>query len=574
MQMKKLLALVLSVIMAFSIIACGSSTDSPQQGGTSSTQSGTASDSASSTDAQPDAVFDPMAKYDPAITVTTAISLDDEMQNYLGIKSDLLENNNWINAYRNELGIDVSIDWAVPNTQYEQKLNSTIIANDLPDIIAVNAQQLRLLVRNGMAADLTDVFEQYASPFTREMMEADGYMGLTEATIDGRLMAIPLVQGNVDDSNMLWIRKDWMDQLGKTAPKTIDELIELAEAFMEADLDGTGQAYGLGVTTGSWISFLGGGWGDLPGFFEGFGAYPHAWLDIDGKAAFGRIQPEMRDALAKLAGMYESGVIHREFATRDLTEDIAAGRVGIMYGQHWNSFWPLQMNIDNNPHADWLPFPIPTVDGSPGISMLGNSAWTFYVVNPDFANPEAVVKLYNFHYAVDCALSPDYDGDQFHIGGDRVQEQPESAFNWSIVKGFYPTQNLFIHRGLKAYFAGDESVREIGWINDAVTSTLEYEEDPIGNAVSWGGYRWSGPEGAFSVIDYYQTNKHTIYNLLNYSTDAMAEYNTTLDDMSITTFSRIIMGVDPIEEFDTFVADWWRLGGETITNEVNYELGR
>ena len=569
-RIKRLLVLAIAAIILASSAAC--SQNDPQS--TPAPAGTTPGTSATEPANNGDTPFDPMAKYDPPITISTAVYLDDEMQTFMGLKEGVLENNNWMDAYAEDLGISITYDWAVPNAQYEQKVNTTIVANDLPDIIAVNASQLRLLVENGMVADLTDVFEQYATPFTKEMMEADSWIGIGQATFDGRLMALPRVDGNVDNANMLWIRNDWLEALGRTAPATIDELIDLAKAFMEADLDGTGQAYGLGAFAG-WGNFLEGGFGELTPFFQGHGAYPQGWVDVNGKAEFGRVQPVMRGVLEKLAEMYADGILHREFATRDLTEDVTAGRVGLLFGQHWLSFWPLQLTIDNNPEADWIPCPIPTVDGSPAKPMLGGSAGLFYVVNPDFANPEAVVKLYNYYYDKDCALSPNYDGDRFHIAGDRAQDEPEATWQWAVVKSFYPIQNLFIFRGLREYLAtGNEDLLEIGWISDAVDSLTDYLEDPIANAVRWGAYRWSGPGGAFSVIDQYQAHGNFILDLITYTTDSMVEYNTTLNDMAYTTFTKIIMGVDPIEAFDTYVSDWHTLGGDKITAEVNFELGR
>ncbi|MDG0791489.1 hypothetical protein OMP38_11890 [Cohnella ginsengisoli] len=48
----------------------------------------------------------------------------------------------------------------------------------------------------------------------------------------------------------------------------------------------------------------------------------------------------------------------------------------------------------------------------------------------------------------------------------------------------------------------------------------------------------------------------------------MVERQTTLDKMQNEVFVRIILGA-PIGEFDKFVQDWNKLGGEQITREVN-----
>jgi len=49
----------------------------------------------------------------------------------------------------------------------------------------------------------------------------------------------------------------------------------------------------------------------------------------------------------------------------------------------------------------------------------------------------------------------------------------------------------------------------------------------------------------------------------------MSDKNATLTKMEYETFTKIIMGAAPIEEFDKFVENWYKLGGEQMTNEVN-----
>ena len=91
-----------------------------------------------------------------------------------------------------------------------------------------------------------------------------------------------------------------------------------------------------------------------------------------------------------------------------------------------------------------------------------------------------------------------------------------------------------------------------------------------GDNTWWGSYMWSGPEGAFTVINYYDTNKLTRLNsYIKADTEAMVAKNATLRKMKIETFTKIIMGAAPIEEFDNYVDNWKKLGGDDITKEVN-----
>jgi putative aldouronate transport system substrate-binding protein len=52
-------------------------------------------------------------------------------------------------------------------------------------------------------------------------------------------------------------------------------------------------------------------------------------------------------------------------------------------------------------------------------------------------------------------------------------------------------------------------------------------------------------------------------------TPTMVERMSTLDQMQQEVFTKIIAGTLPLEAFDKFVTDWYALGGEDITAEVN-----
>ena len=271
------------------------------------------------------------------ITITTVVSLDDTMQAMVGTNPDVATNNNWYNGYKEDLGIEVVNVWSVPATQYDDKLNAQIAADDLPDVFKVTADQLKTLVENGMVMDMTQVFSDYASDFTLEMMEADDQVGLSQATYDGKLMALPCAQGNTGIMPVMWIRRDWMDKLGYEAPKTMKELEALALAFVTEDPDenGADDTYGIALSNDLYSSDL----CDLTGVFAGFEAYPEEWIEQDGSIVSGFIQPEVKNALETMSVWYQEGIFDPEFIAKDsskVAEDIISGKVGISFGSHWN----------------------------------------------------------------------------------------------------------------------------------------------------------------------------------------------------------------------------------------------
>lgn len=576
--LRSFLLVSLAVVMLFSAASCTSPTTPAAPG--SSSQAAAADSTAAAADPAT-AVADPLGKYDTPITFTTVIELNDEMQQMIGVQSDVLTNNNWFNGYKEDLGINVEVSWSVPKVQYDEKLNAQISANDLPDVFKVTDKQLKLLVDNGMVADLTQVFADYSSDFTKEMMAADNNVALSQATFNDKLMALPYVGGNRDPVPVMWLRRDWVEKVGKSVPTTTKELEELALAFINEDPDGNGAAdtYGIALHKDLW----GSGLCDVSYMFEMFDSHifgtliNNAWLEKGGKLENGMVQPETKTAITVFADWYSKGIFDKEFISKDsskVAEDLTAGKVGIAFGQHWNAFWPYPDALTVNPDADWAPFAIPSETGAPAKVMVNGSAPFFYAVNVDSANPEAAVKLYNYFYKKDCALSPDYDK-TFHVPSSEMMDKPMEAFQWAIVRSTYPTQNLFIHRGVLQYNSGDKTAIENSWVSDNALQGEQYMADPVANRQYWATYMWSGAEGAFSVVDAYEKGGQMLQNgYILADTDAATQYGTTLQQLTLENVTKIINGSTPVSDFDKFIEQWKSLGGDAITEEVNAAAGK
>ncbi|MDR1598963.1 MAG: extracellular solute-binding protein [Oscillospiraceae bacterium] len=516
---------------------------------------------------------DPMAKYAETVKLTTAKSIGDSLQSFIDKKPDVLTDNIWFNDYRNLFNIDVAYSWTAPSAQYREKMNTQIAANDLPDFFQVDASQLKMLVEYGAAADLTDVFAKYASPFTNEMMEADMRVGLGQSTFGGKLMALPSVGGNRDGSVFWWIRYDWLEKLELKEPETFGEMLETLYAFTNNDPDGNGKddTVGLGMVKEFITDTFG-----INALSEGLGAYITGWVGKDGAVEAGTIQPEVKKALETLAKLYADGVLDREFIVKDsskVAEEVVSGKIGMFSGGHAQAFWPLQDAKNANLDSNWRAISIVSDNGEKPKTMLDGSASNFYAVNVDCEDPEAVVKLYNYYYAKDPALSPDFD---FHYHG-RLDADPESEiteyYNWAAIASWYPMQNLFIHRGVDSYFNdGDESALENYWIMDNINGNQKYMD---GDTSYWSTFGWSGPSdySGEGRIDYYDKNGMFIQNAyIGAATDSMTLYNVTLEQLRLETFTKIITGESSIDEFDNYIAQWKKLGGDTITQEVNDAL--
>jgi len=510
---------------------------------------------------------DPLGKYDPPVTVTTVKSIIDGV---IFINGDDIGNNTWTRFYQSKLGIKGQVLWAVPQAQFDQKLNLAIASNDLPDIIPANLAQFKQLVDSGVALDVTQIFKDNISPLAKQMFDLDKGVALSQASVGGKLYGIPQLTGNTDSPQMIWIRADWLKKLGLAPPKTMDDLTKIATAFKTKDPDGNGKADTFGV---AFNKDLFGTISDIEGLLEGYHGYAgdNDWIKTsDGKIAYGAIQPEVKVGLAKLQQFYKAGLLDPEFIVKDaskVNESIVGGRVGIVFGQHYLPFWPLQdaKNADHN--ADWKPYPLVSADGKPAQPITGGSAVVIYVINKKAKNPEAAVKLLNAYYSKDLPLSPDFD-DSFHKIDAIADRAQVPVFQYAFVQGWHPQQNLFIHQGVRDFFNGKQTDKSkmIFWIKDNVGQD---ELALKGDISKWGGLMWSGPDGAFSVVDkYWSSGLVKVSAFIGASTETQVAKWSTLNKLKLETFTKIILG-QPLSEFDKFVDNWKKLGGDQVTKEVN-----
>jgi len=505
-------------------------------------------------------------KYDPPITVTAVRDQDPSMAFKPG---EDISNNAWIKAYKDELGIELKYEWIVPSDQYDAKMNIAISSNQLPDIFRVNASQLQQLVRAGKVADLTEAYETHATELTRQSIEL-GQLAKAAATFDGKLMALPPDEGGYEGSlQLLWLRSDWLKKLNLEQPKTWDDLEKIMDAFANRDPDGNGKkdTYGLALTK----DLYGNGVAETTGVFNAFGAFPNIWIEGgDGSIVYGSIQPEVRTALAKLQELYKRGLIDPEFGVKDggkLGEDFANNKIGVNMGALWNSLWPLQDSVSKNPEADWTVGPLVSATGNPVQYTANLDFNSFWVANKKAKNPEALIKLFNL--GNEKIYSGNADPKVFHT--EIVDGKEYGHFKEALVQGAgsNPIGGNFGHykKVTAALDAKDPSglnPEQKGYYDKIVA----FEG---GDRATWGTMRVFGHESAYKVIEGIYENKDQNVKFTKFygaPTKTMAQKRATLEKMQLETFTNIILGA-PIEEFDKFVENWKKLGGDQMTKEVN-----
>lgn len=551
---KALTAASLLLATALALGACSNSNN----GGTNAQPSGEPAENGGQTAA----VTGPLGKYDPPIEVTTVRAVN---QGFKYDEGKSIDNNIWTDIFKEQYGINVKNLWVVDESQYRQKLNISIASGDIPDFMIVNKEELLRLSEEGQLEDLTQLLEQYGSDYLKELLDQDNGTAMNAATYEGQLLGIPQMQvnGGVSTSEMIYVRADWLENLNLTEPKTIDDVIKIAEAFAknDPDLDGKNDTYGLGLNKDLFLAH-----GTVKGFFNGFQAYPDIWLkDGSGKLVYGSIQPEMRTALDKLSQLYKDGIIDREFTVKDwnkIAEDVAADRLGLAYGNVSDGGFIHKMNKENNPDAEWKVYPIVSVDGSAVNPQLGDTANNFFVVKKGAKHPEAMIQLANIYL------------EHYYLTSYAPDPNPFISNANGVFPGkYHPVLIDPLNVNLDAFRQVQDALAKKDGSQLGFPANVHYDrltKYAAGDKAMWFSTIVFGGEGSYSVIDYYDKNKLGLYNAFQgAATPTMSEKMASLKKFQDETFTKIIMGESPISEFDKFVEEWKKLGGDQITAEVN-----
>jgi putative aldouronate transport system substrate-binding protein len=507
--------------------------------------------------AESSAADGPFGKYSEPVTISLVKNLGQSSMEFP--PGDSLENNVWTRYYAETFNIVFDWKWSTPLDQYDQKVNIAITSGDIPDIMKVNNVQLKMMVDNDQIMDLTDLLDEYASDFSKEVLSADGGASLESATIGGRLMAIPSIQSSLQSANVLWVRTDWLDNLGMSLPETVDDFWAVAEAFTYQDPDGNGVDDTFALALNKDLFGTGSVYAGGEGFFNMYDAYPNIWIDKDGGLAYGSIQPEVKTALAALQEMYARGYMDPEFGVKDankVNEDVNAGRAGMMFGNFWNAAWINDAKVAD-PTFEWVPIAIP----GNAKAQLSFGTTSFFVVSKDCKNPEAAFKLLNGY------LEKGY-GETAEPTTYNITPEGYGPFDYPVITMEPPMKNFTAAQKVTAaLLSGDPSDLNAEQMNYYELSLLSMAGDHTNN--NWHQLKMFGPGGSLGVISKYWEDGNVVQDqYFGPPTQTMTERKSTLDKLQLTNFTSIIMGA-PIDDFDTFVTNWLSLGGQGMTDEVN-----
>ena len=576
MKQKQIIALVsATALVATALAGCGKTSEENTQTTAVSTQT-TAVSEAEGT-AKEDL---PFSKYAETVTVHLGGSLNPNAKVPNGMS---IEDNLYTRFLKDDLNIEVVYDWVASSSDFDEKMNLCIGSGTIPELMNVNAAQYRALLKYDMIQPLDQYFDDYASDTLKGYLESGGEeLKKCISNDKGEMMAIPTPNITASGINEMWIRQDWLDKLGLEAPRTWDEMVKVAEAFVTQDPDGNGEDDTIGIlgpSNSDHMNAIGGNQYGLDPLFSSFQSYPQYWLQgEDGTVEYGSIQPETRDALEKISELYTNKLIDPEMLVRsDSKEPLLAGKVGIFFGPWWSGYTVADATLAGA--ADWRAYFTPLSEDGNYYTHMAEPTTQYVVASKACKNPEAAFKIINYLI-------------------ENQQKWVDEGISTTemVTSDFYPLYNTYDNADeievsydvLTKYLAGETTMDDVDFskhklLKSDMEAVKKLKKEPYDD---FSLDKWNLDSDiaknnlprlvAILVGDAPSVNEKyvPVYNAYNGQTETMETKWANLKKMEEETFSKIVMGKADISEFDTFVKNWKSQGGDQILKEINDELSK
>lgn len=475
-----------------------------------------------------------------------------------GHDTDAISENDTVLAWLEEK-FDVKINpWFIERSNAAELLAARWAADEVPDIFWLETTDLFVsAVNQNLCLELTEEMIEELLPNSLKWLKEFDPDCFDMVSVNGKIYGLPRVNLDSKFPYAPFWRASWLEKMGYEKgdyPKTIDEFEEAFYFFAKNDPDGNGidDTYAISNT------------GFLP-IFGAFGALPDRWIvNEEGNLEYGAVYAGMKDALELLAKWYADGLVDPEFVT------------GENQGGHWS-------------------LSIPFESGILGFSSSG----AFYQLEPDFDGPKneetgeggsfqlgKTMRNLTFPYE-DVLIGYNPVGPDGKSGGVqwtlttaeavcfsyKLADQPEKLakifeivdtigsdyetwtriWNWDLNDAAYTYDDLFGFTTEVGYTRADDNTHT-NMFNTLQNPYFKMKADPA-------RYNWVQSMPMFNVSGYTDQLKTV--------TASNPQYWSGLESYRQGTYVQFIRGEKPLDEWDDFVAQWYSMGGQVITDEAN-----
>lgn len=455
-------------------------------------------------------------------------------------------------------GIELNV-YSVTASYYD-KLATMLASDEVPDVMFINEpENWQPLVSQGFLAEIPkETIKKYAPRHYAAVEKMDPNIWAI-STVDGENWAVPKISDKEYGTAMVW-RKDWLDKVGITkTPETLEEYEEAYKRIRENDPDGNGQkdTYGLtgsGGATQRQFDFI----------FGAFGVMPGQWKVTDGKVENSTTSEQAKEALSLLHKWYEMELIDPEMITDaqdDHLKKFLAGRVGSFNTALVNVSVYSANGVRNknnfeaaNPGLTWenavsvgsLP---KGANGDRGDWLWGPRT-NFIVFGEQMEGEEArlgkILGMFDdINYDEETALKVIWG--EKGVTYDYVDESVGASSGLKYLAPYDSDSNARAQKGIYNYF--NFLAPSSNWADSSITD------------------KYTDPNLLEEQNKYTETSKYKDELMRPYLASS-SRFQSELDKLKTSAYSDFITGKRSLENWDEFVAEYMRKGGEQLQKEA------
>lgn len=540
---KRFTTLIAAVCLVAGLAGCGGSNGSKNDtaNSTPTTDSGNTNSGNAQAPATTDNQGDAKADNQPAAAANKKLEISTIQGTWASPLPD--PNGNGAKMIDEKFNIDLKSQF-VPYDEYGNKLPVVMAAGDLPDMIGMEGVDANFVkwAKQGAFLPLNDYIDKYEAikSIPKNVWDA--------VTVDGKIYGIPNYFPSKYGKKPI-IRKDWLDNLGLSMPTTYDELEKVAIAFTNDDPDKNGKkdTLGLGlaksIVYGAW---MGAGWDS-------------GWYNKNDKGQLipGNISDGFKQQVTVLHDLYKAGAVSKDWAvtkSTDVRKDFFAGKIGIFYEQPYDiSETRFKQLKEANPTAELAVIP-PFVqdDGQQGFTGLPGY-YELHSLNAKLKNdPDKIDRILSIINYFMTFIPTDQRNDQ------------NADYDWQnggVGKGYTMQNGVAIgidgassempttYFGVRYWAPTDEDTQPATVLQDPFTKSFVQ-----------------------SAVDLLKNTKTYLDPVNRIHSDLMFANISELDQGIADHQTRMIVGQEPISDWDKMVKEYLSKGGQAIIDQVNQLL--
>jgi len=412
MKMRKIIALMLSALMVFALIAGCSDTSgtpsdaSPGENGTTVPTTGDTPSGGNSNPNIPDYLntdsMMPIVKEGHDITLSIMVALSPRYANI-----DSIHEVYFVDAYPKLSNVNIEWD-AMTVDVFNSRVPLGIVSGDLPDVYFMggfsNSAQLRY-GNQGAFLDLmeNDLLINHGSNYWALAQEFPEILAATR-TPDGAIYSTGLVRNSSGSliAGRLFFNTEWLDKLNLSVPSTQDEFYNVLYHFKNSDPNGNGlndeiglyiQRAHLEFTTFGMFGI--GSRGRNNGYVD--------WDEANGRVRYFAASDGYREWVEWIAKLYREELLHQEFFNHQIGMNANFVNNNVSGIVAW----------ENLGHLDYITQQKMTFPNGPITGNNGGNYWFgtnsiggtgAYVISTNCEHPEVAMRWADYFYSDEGSL--------------------------------------------------------------------------------------------------------------------------------------------------------------------------